>query len=40
MGEFFFWIVLVGLPMLLGGGFAYAYYLRRTGDINSHEDGA
>lgn len=40
MGEFLFWIVLVGLPVLLVGGFGYAHYLKRTGGTTRHEDGA
>ncbi|WP_139975322.1 MULTISPECIES: hypothetical protein [Brucella/Ochrobactrum group] len=28
MGELLFWIVLVGLPLLLVNGFAYAHYLK------------
>ncbi|WP_268904591.1 hypothetical protein [Brucella tritici] len=40
MGELLFWIVLVGLPVLLAGGFAYARYMQRTGGTSSGEDGA
>ncbi len=40
MGELLFWIVLLGLPALLIGGFAYAHYLKRTGGTSSGEDGA
>lgn len=40
MGELLFWIVLLGLPTLLIGGFAYAHYLKRTGGTSSGEDGA
>ncbi|WP_280953626.1 hypothetical protein [Falsochrobactrum shanghaiense] len=39
MGGLFFWIVLVGLPLLLIGGFLYARYLKHTGDTSSSEDG-
>lgn len=40
LGGFLFWIVLIGLPALLAGGFAYAHYLKRTGGTTRHEDGA
>lgn len=40
MGALLIWIVLPGLPLLLACGFAYAHYLKRTGGINTHEDGA
>ncbi|WP_276313432.1 hypothetical protein [Ochrobactrum sp. POC9] len=40
MGELLFWIVLVGLPVLLVGGFAFARYLQRIGRASPGEDGA
>lgn len=40
MGELLFWIVLVGPPLLLVSGFAYAHYLKRTGGTKPGEDGA
>ena len=40
MGELLFWIVLVGLPVLLVSGFAYAHYLKRIGRASAGEDGA
>ncbi|WP_435656600.1 hypothetical protein [Brucella pituitosa] len=40
MGELLFWIVPLGLPALLGGGFEYAHYLKRTAGTSSGEDGA
>ncbi|MFB8340146.1 hypothetical protein ACWGNA_08880 [Brucella cytisi] len=38
MGELLFWIVLIGLPVLLISGFAYAHYLKRTGGTSAGED--
>ncbi|MBC2885138.1 hypothetical protein H7Q97_06950 [Ochrobactrum sp. CM-21-5] len=40
MGEFLFWIVLVGLPVLLAFGFVFARYLKKSNGTSSHEDGA
>ncbi|CAN7545430.1 hypothetical protein [Brucella pituitosa] len=40
MGWLFFWIVLLGLPLLLGFGFAFEKILKRIGRASSHEDGA
>lgn len=39
MGWLLFWIVLAGLPILLGMGFLCEQYLRQAG-ATSHEDGA
>jgi len=40
MGKLLFWIVLLGLPALPLGGFAYAHYLKRTSGTSSGEDSA
>ena len=40
MGELLFWIVLLGFPALLIGGFAYAHYLKCTAGTSSGKDGA
>jgi ABC-type bacteriocin/lantibiotic exporter with double-glycine peptidase domain len=40
MGWLLFWIVLLGLPVLLGFGFAFEKILKRVGKASSHEDGA
>lgn len=40
MGEIFIWIVLIGLPVLLACGFAFARYLKHIGGTTTHEDGA
>lgn len=40
MGWLLFWIVLLGLPLLLGLGFAFEKILKRIGSTSSNEDGA
>ncbi|WP_282097870.1 hypothetical protein [Brucella pituitosa] len=40
MGWLLFWIVLLGLPLLMGVGFAFERVLKRIGNTSSHEDGA
>jgi|GEM_PF-856041 hypothetical protein len=40
MGWLLFWIVLLGLPLLLGFGFVFERVLKRMGGRASHEDGA
>lgn len=40
MGWLLFWIVLIGLPVLLCLGFAFEKILKQIGKTSSQEDGA